>query len=133
MFLPRSVRGNTTEIDESRKDGSSPSEEEEEDIVVHSVDQRWPAEGEAVCVVCGRYGAYIVDQTDKDVCSLECKEKHLQRLSKRSKEMEDIVETKRTKTDSELSSDQIQQIYKEVNRLLLTMLKWFNLLVTIKR
>ncbi|KAM5149037.1 putative ATP-dependent RNA helicase DDX59 [Mantella aurantiaca] len=35
--------------------------------------QRWPAMGEAVCIVCGRYGEYICDQTDHDVCSLECK------------------------------------------------------------
>ncbi|XP_014387854.1 PREDICTED: probable ATP-dependent RNA helicase DDX59 isoform X2 [Myotis brandtii] len=37
-----------------------------------------PAEpGEPVCVVCGRYGEYICDETDEDVCSLECKAKHL--------------------------------------------------------
>ncbi|XP_053549788.1 probable ATP-dependent RNA helicase DDX59 [Bombina bombina] len=35
--------------------------------------QRWPLPGEPVCEVCGRYGEYICDQTDHDVCSLECK------------------------------------------------------------
>lgn len=30
-----------------------------------------------MCVVCGRYGEYICDETDEDVCSLECKAKHL--------------------------------------------------------
>ena len=33
-------------------------------------------------MVCGRYGAYIVDETDKDVCSLECKARHLRMLGK---------------------------------------------------
>lgn len=57
-------------------------EEEEEEVVSYSKQQRWPASGEPVCVVCGRYGAYIVDQTDADVCSLECKGRHLQELGR---------------------------------------------------
>lgn len=36
-------------------------------------DQRFPAPGEPVCVMCGRYGEYICDETDDDVCSMECK------------------------------------------------------------
>lgn len=59
------------------------SEEEDEDddpVVSYSKLQRWPEAGEPVCVVCGRYGAYIVDRTDKDVCSLECKARHLMKL-----------------------------------------------------
>jgi ATP-dependent RNA helicase DDX59 len=37
-------------------------------------EQQRPAEpGEPVCAVCGRYGEYICDATDDDVCSLECK------------------------------------------------------------
>ncbi|CAH1254764.1 DDX59 [Branchiostoma lanceolatum] len=51
--------------------------DEEEPIVSFSKNQRWPEEGEPVCVVCGRFGEYICDQTDQDVCSLECKAKHL--------------------------------------------------------
>nr|2YQP_A Chain A, Probable ATP-dependent RNA helicase DDX59 [Homo sapiens] len=39
--------------------------------------QRWAEPGEPICVVCGRYGEYICDKTDEDVCSLECKAKHL--------------------------------------------------------
>ncbi|XP_018425012.1 PREDICTED: probable ATP-dependent RNA helicase DDX59 [Nanorana parkeri] len=46
---------------------------EEEPIKSFSKHQRWPALGEPVCVVCGRYGEYICDQTEHDVCSLECK------------------------------------------------------------
>ncbi|NWR70876.1 DDX59 helicase, partial [Centropus unirufus] len=49
----------------------------EEPIKSFSKCQRWPEPGEPVCVVCGRYGEYICDKTDEDVCSLECKAKHL--------------------------------------------------------
>lgn len=50
----------------------------EEPIKSFSKSQRWAEPGEPVCVVCGRYGEYICDKTDEDVCSLECKAKHLQ-------------------------------------------------------
>ena len=69
-------------------------EDEEEEIVSYSKNQRWPTPGEPVCVLCGRYGAYIVDQTDYDVCSLECKAKHLKEIAKKSE-----------KTTSTLSTD----------------------------
>ncbi|XP_052056734.1 probable ATP-dependent RNA helicase DDX59 [Apodemus sylvaticus] len=49
----------------------------EEPVKSFSKTQRWPEPGEPVCVVCGRYGEYICDETDEDVCSLECKAKHL--------------------------------------------------------
>lgn len=49
----------------------------EEPVKSFSKSQRWAEPGEPVCVVCGRYGEYICDETDEDVCSLECKAKHL--------------------------------------------------------
>ncbi|XP_059136776.1 probable ATP-dependent RNA helicase DDX59 [Peromyscus eremicus] len=49
----------------------------EEPVKSFSKTQRWAEPGEPVCVVCGRYGEYICDKTDEDVCSLECKAKHL--------------------------------------------------------
>ncbi len=55
-------------------------EEDDEPVVSYSKLQRWPEEGEPVCIVCGRYGAYIVDKTEQDVCSLECKARHLHKL-----------------------------------------------------
>lgn len=33
-----------------------------------------------MCVMCGRFGEYICDSTDNDVCSLECKASHLARM-----------------------------------------------------
>ncbi|XP_053100008.1 probable ATP-dependent RNA helicase DDX59 [Hemicordylus capensis] len=49
----------------------------EEPIKSFSKTQRWPQPGEPVCVICGHYGEYICDKTDEDICSLECKAKHL--------------------------------------------------------
>ncbi|XP_067875447.1 probable ATP-dependent RNA helicase DDX59 [Heterodontus francisci] len=54
--------------------------EEEEPVKQLSEGQRWPEPGEPICSVCGRYGEYICDETDTDVCSLECKAKHLWQL-----------------------------------------------------
>ena len=61
--------------DSDDSDGSA-----DEPVLSFSKLQRWPAPGEPVCVVCGRYGAYIVDRTDDDICSLECKAKRLMKL-----------------------------------------------------
>ena len=73
-----------SEVSSCQGVGSEPSSEEEEEedepVVSYSKLQRWPEAGEPVCVVCGRYGAYIVDKTDSDVCSLECKARHLLKL-----------------------------------------------------
>ncbi|XP_033476730.2 putative ATP-dependent RNA helicase DDX59 isoform X1 [Epinephelus lanceolatus] len=55
-------------------------EEEEEPVKSFKKSQRWPEPGEPVCVMCGRYGEYICDSTDNDVCSLECKAKHLAQM-----------------------------------------------------
>ncbi|CAL9695439.1 unnamed protein product [Knipowitschia caucasica] len=58
----------------------SEEEEEEEPVKSFKKNQKWPEPGEPVCVMCGRYGEYICDSTDNDVCSLECKAKHLAKL-----------------------------------------------------
>ncbi|XP_078093769.1 putative ATP-dependent RNA helicase DDX59 [Mustelus asterias] len=59
---------------------NSPEDESEEPVKQLSKEQRWPEPGDPACSVCGRYGEYICDQTDTDVCSLECKAKHLRQL-----------------------------------------------------
>ncbi|KAM5205921.1 putative ATP-dependent RNA helicase DDX59 isoform 1-T2 [Hipposideros larvatus] len=56
----------------------------EEPVKSFSKMQRWAEPGEPVCVVCGRYGEYICDKTDEDVCSLECKAKHLLRVKEKA-------------------------------------------------
>ncbi|KAG9296284.1 hypothetical protein G9A89_014876 [Geosiphon pyriformis] len=87
------------------------NEVEDEKVKEFSSQQRAPIEGEPICVVCGRYGEYICDQTDHDVCSLECKK----------------IDIKETKTDLDAmdnlhfikepviqSSHQISSIYKSI-------------------
>lgn len=59
----------------------------EEPVKSFSKTQRWPEPGEPVCVVCGRYGEYICDQTDEDVCSLECKAKHLLQVKEKKEKL----------------------------------------------
>ncbi|XP_075924891.1 putative ATP-dependent RNA helicase DDX59 isoform X3 [Petromyzon marinus] len=58
------------------KHGQS-DDEDEAPVVSYSKNQRWPETGEPVCVVCGRYGEYICNETESDVCSLQCKAHHL--------------------------------------------------------
>lgn len=45
-------------------------------------EQREALPGEPRCVICGRYGEYICDETDDDICSLECKRILLCKISK---------------------------------------------------
>ncbi|XP_029473553.1 probable ATP-dependent RNA helicase DDX59 isoform X2 [Rhinatrema bivittatum] len=51
----------------------------EEPVKAFSKAQRWPEPGEPVCAECGRYAEYICDQTEQDVCSLECKGRNVLR------------------------------------------------------
>lgn len=54
------------------KDGSLEHDTEADRIKKRS-EQRFPVPGEPVCVVCGKYGEYICNETDDDICSMECK------------------------------------------------------------
>ncbi|XP_029110517.1 putative ATP-dependent RNA helicase DDX59 [Scleropages formosus] len=67
-------------VSQSGAEDLAPSDEEEEPVKSFKKNQRWPEPGEPVCVMCGRYGEYICDQTDNDVCSLECKGRHLAQM-----------------------------------------------------
>ncbi|RXM28339.1 putative ATP-dependent RNA helicase DDX59 [Acipenser ruthenus] len=73
---------------DAETDGSS----EEEPVKAFKKSQRWPEPGEPVCVLCGRYGEYICDATDNDVCSLECKAEHLNRVGVNLEATDDTVE-----------------------------------------
>uniref|UniRef100_A0A1J3G0H3 RNA helicase n=2 Tax=Noccaea caerulescens TaxID=107243 RepID=A0A1J3G0H3_NOCCA len=46
----------------------------EEGIKRKSIDQRASLPGEPKCVICSRYGEYICDETNDDICSLQCKQ-----------------------------------------------------------
>eukprot|EP00298_Acanthocystis_sp_HF-20_P017725 c21814_g2_i2.p1 GENE.c21814_g2_i2~~c21814_g2_i2.p1 ORF type:complete len:535 (+),score=209.73 c21814_g2_i2:8-1612(+) len=51
----------------------------EDGIIIEASFQRMPENDEPVCCICGRYGEYICDQTDDDICSLECKSINISR------------------------------------------------------
>ncbi|XP_016198582.1 DEAD-box ATP-dependent RNA helicase 41 isoform X1 [Arachis ipaensis] len=53
-----------------------------DDVKLRSRDQREALLGEPKCIICSRYGEYICDETDDDVCSLECKQLLLGRIAK---------------------------------------------------
>ncbi|XP_036765360.2 probable ATP-dependent RNA helicase DDX59 isoform X2 [Manis pentadactyla] len=82
----------------------------EEPVKSFSKTQRLAEPGEPVCVVCGRYGEYICDKTDEDVCSLECKAKHL--LQVKEKE-EKLKLSSPQQADSEPDSALDSYVYKE--------------------
>lgn len=46
---------------------------DESDRVKERSEQRFPIPGEPACVICGRYGEYICDETGDDICSIDCK------------------------------------------------------------
>lgn len=75
---------NKTQNDTVKEAGQETSfqdtDEEDEPVKSFKKSQRWPEPGEPVCVMCGRYGEYICDSTDNDVCSLECKANHLAKM-----------------------------------------------------
>ena len=96
---PRSIMASSTDI---RAADDMDSIKYEEPIVCYSKQQRWAESGEPVCVVCGRYGEYIVDQTDHDVCSLECKAKHLHQLGLPLTTTNTEVRKKETETESDV-------------------------------
>ncbi|XP_035189358.1 probable ATP-dependent RNA helicase DDX59 isoform X2 [Oxyura jamaicensis] len=78
------------------KDNQNTNEDSslEEPIKSFSKSQRWAEPGEPVCVVCGRYGEYICDKTDEDICSLECKAKHLLQIQEKEKKLKSDQPTK---------------------------------------
>ncbi|XP_063056911.1 probable ATP-dependent RNA helicase DDX59 isoform X1 [Engraulis encrasicolus] len=96
------------------------SSDDEEPVKAFKKNQRWPEPGEPVCVMCGRYGEYICDSTDNDVCSLECKGSHLSSMGKglvaeilsRSKPKEEKTACSSSGTAEEEHHDQ-NYCYKE--------------------
>ncbi|KAE9450602.1 hypothetical protein C3L33_17497, partial [Rhododendron williamsianum] len=50
------------------------------DRVKNRSEQRFAVPGEPVCVVCGKYGEYVCDETDDDICSMDCKTELLESL-----------------------------------------------------
>lgn len=81
---------NTSVVQSGEKAEQVDSDDDE--VVYFNKNQRWPDLGEPVCIICGRYGEYICEQTEADVCSKECKAKNLYlRKDSETKQIENIV------------------------------------------
>jgi ATP-dependent RNA helicase DDX59 len=56
--------------------------DDEEPVKETCFEQRFPLDGDPICIICGRYGEYINDTTNNDICSLECKAKDIQNVAR---------------------------------------------------
>ncbi|KAF7810087.1 putative RNA helicase transcription factor interactor and regulator CCHC(Zn) family [Senna tora] len=63
---------------EEKQDLPNSGNKKESDGVKSRNEQRFPGPGEPVCLMCGRYGEYICNETDDDICSMECKSELLE-------------------------------------------------------
>ncbi|XP_017334045.1 probable ATP-dependent RNA helicase DDX59 [Ictalurus punctatus] len=113
-ILQSELLRNETEVSEE-------AQEDEEPVKAFKKSQRWPDPGEPVCVMCGRYGEYICDNTDNDVCSLECKASHLasmcmglrERVFSKMKQEGTGISPSATHTDHSSDSAELGYSYKE--------------------
>ena len=64
-----------------------------------SYEQRYPADSEPVCTICGRYGEYVCDATEEDICSLECKAVALQRAGFPPENVAEVLDALREETE----------------------------------
>lgn len=74
-----SDKSTSTECEE-KQDLPKSDHVNEVDQVNNRSEQRFVLPGESVCVVCGKYGEYICNETDDDICSMECKAELLENL-----------------------------------------------------
>ncbi|XXG66459.1 hypothetical protein AAC387_Pa06g0027 [Persea americana] len=66
--------GDTSSEESAEKtDGPCPAPTDDGQRVKERSEQRFPVPGEPVCVVCGKYGEYICNETGEDICSMDCK------------------------------------------------------------
>lgn len=74
--------------EQNQESGDCTSSDHDNDDVIKksSLQQRWPSTDEPECIICKRFGEYICDETDEDVCSLECKKIHLDSLKPNTKD-----------------------------------------------
>lgn len=73
---------------------------EAEDVIQYSRDAPTAPILGPFCVICGRFGQYICDLTEEDVCSIECKKKaetiykreHAEESEEEEPKLEDVIE-----------------------------------------
>lgn len=62
------VQLDSTEINYSDEEIQDDAEEDEDSVKKFSSDQRLALPDEPICIVCGKYGEYINDDTNHDIC-----------------------------------------------------------------
>lgn len=62
------VQLDSTEINYSNEEIQDDAEEDEDSVKKFSSDQRLALPDEPICIVCGKYGEYINDDTNHDIC-----------------------------------------------------------------
>lgn len=118
---------NTEEESRQTDNEEEKQEIEQEPVKSFKKSQRCPEPGEPICVMCGRYGEYICDKTDNDICSLECKAAHLAAVcadfgdklfnNKNTPEDSETTKSYSYKEDafiSELTEEQIDRVKAEL-------------------
>ncbi|KAI7729807.1 hypothetical protein M8C21_024082, partial [Ambrosia artemisiifolia] len=74
------VSGSIQNVYEEKKNPNRDGNIDAANLVKERSQQRFAVPGEPVCVVCGKYGEYICDETDDDICSMDCKAELLENL-----------------------------------------------------
>ncbi|GAA0168248.1 hypothetical protein LIER_23006 [Lithospermum erythrorhizon] len=72
--------GGQVDIADGKQNPSTSGCSNDVDVVKSQIEQRFPLPGEPICVVCGKYGEYICNETEDDVCSIDCKNEILENL-----------------------------------------------------
>lgn len=62
------VQLDNTEINYNDEEIQDDAEEDEDSVKKFSSDQRLALPDEPICTVCGKYGEYINDDTNHDIC-----------------------------------------------------------------
>ncbi|RYR78123.1 hypothetical protein Ahy_A01g002855 isoform C [Arachis hypogaea] len=75
-----SDEGSPSDRQEAHTPPDTTDQEKEFDGIKSRSEQRFPVSGEPVCLICGRCGEYICNETNDDVCSMECKKELLETL-----------------------------------------------------
>lgn len=91
------------------ENGSYSTESDNDNVKQFSSQQRWPSTDEPECIICKRFGEYICDETDEDVCSLECKALHLKSIKLHSEQAHLVHDNASVLREEDCSSNPHQE------------------------
>eukprot|EP00111_Clytia_hemisphaerica_P001337 TCONS_00003808-protein len=96
QHTPKSQQAKSSSLSSIKPPHLHDNNDDDDVVKATSAQQRWPNADEPVCVMCGKYGEYICDETDEDVCSLACKATHLKQVGLQAKPQFDETIEKQT-------------------------------------